>query len=40
MGIKIKAIYKIEKYTDDVSKEDIESGKAIPIEVIEFEEEI
>ena len=40
LNLKIKATVKLEKYADNVSKEDIEKGLAQPIEVIEYEEDL
>ena len=40
LNFKIKATVKLEKYADNVSKEDIEKGLVQPIEIIEYEEDI
>jgi len=38
--LSMKAIIRLEKYPDNVTQEEIDSGKVKPIEVIEFEEDL
>jgi hypothetical protein len=39
LGISVNIGYKLEKYADDVSQEDIDSGRATPYEVIDHIDE-
>lgn len=40
LSIKVKAITRLVKYDDSVTQEEIDNGTAIPLEVIESEEDM